>query len=116
MNIAGTQPANVINVFPERRIRLGNHLPGSTEAVEVIHIGRAQIGLQGIEQLGQRHALGFRLETVHLRIQLRHIGLITADGKTHPRGLRNGPLECIHGVLQLTIAQVAPVLDKQLIP
>ena len=112
--ITGTQPGDIFYAGPERCVRLGDHLPGTAKAVEVIHIGRAKIGLQGVEQFGQRHTLGLGPQPIHLRIQLRHVGLIAADWKAHPRRLRNRTLELIDRLLQRAIAKVAAILYKQL--
>ena len=115
MDVAGLQVGDVSHAVTERRIRLGDHLPGASETVEVVHVGGAQIGLQGIEQPGERHALGLGPFTIHFRIQLRHIGLVAGDRETHARCLGDRILECIHRVLQLAIAQVAAILDEHLV-
>ncbi len=95
---------------------MGDHLPGTTELVEVVDVRRAQVGLQRVEQFGQLDALGLGLDAVYFGIQLRHVGLVAGDRERHARRLRDRTLHRAHRRLQCAIAEIAAVLDEHLVP
>ncbi|MNE46663.1 hypothetical protein D3C80_1410120 [compost metagenome] len=93
------QLTDILDAIAKRPVRLRNHLPGAAKLVEVVHIGRAQIGLQGIEQLGQRDPLRLGFDAIHVGIELRHVGLITRNWVRHARCLGYCALHGLHGFL-----------------
>ena len=72
VQIAHLQVRDVFGLIAELRLGLRIDAIGASEAIEVIDIHRAQVGLQSIEHRGQRHALALGLDPVHVREQLRH--------------------------------------------
>ena len=68
--VADLQSADVIGVHAIRRIGLSVHLPGASELVEIVHIQPAQVNLEGIENVVQRHAHGLALGAVDVDVQL----------------------------------------------
>ena len=58
----------------ELAVRLSGHLKRATEIGEVVHIGRAEIDLKCVKNIGQRdvHALGLR--AIHVHEHLRLVG------------------------------------------
>ncbi|MNZ58164.1 hypothetical protein D3C78_761660 [compost metagenome] len=111
--ITGTQVSNIFDAVAVRPVGLRHHAPGTPELVKVIHVRRAQIGLQRTEKIGQRHALRFRLIAIDLHVQLRHISLVGRDREMHSRGLHNRTGHRVHRVLQRTIAKAGAILDVQ---
>jgi hypothetical protein len=67
---------NIFHAVAELPVGLRHHAPGTPELVEIIDVRRAQKGLQRPEEIGQRHALRFRLIAVNLDVQLRHVSLV----------------------------------------
>ncbi len=51
--VAGAQLADVLDPIAKRGVGLGEHLVGTAEAAEVVDVHRAQIHLQGFEQVSQ---------------------------------------------------------------
>ena len=55
--VARLQREDVLTLRAERRIRLRDHLVGAAEAVEVVHVQRAEVHLHRLEDVGELHAL-----------------------------------------------------------
>ena len=112
--VADLETADVVGPIAELRIGLGHHLISATELVEVIHVERAQVNLQGLVQTAQRNTQRLGLHAVHVEVDLRHIDLIR----------RIDPLQYIGGVgrangsprrtIERLGAEVGPVLDVHL--
>ena len=66
--------ADVVGVPPEFLVGLDVHLPGSAELVEVVHIVRAEVDLERIEKLADRHAKGHTFRPVDVQEEPRGIG------------------------------------------
>ena len=58
----------------ERRVGLDVDLPGAAEAVEVVDVVAAQVRLQRVEDVGQRHAHRLDLLAVDVHVELRRAG------------------------------------------
>ena len=58
----------------ERAVRLGGHLKRATEIGEVVHIGGAEIDLQRVKNVGQRHVHALGLGAIHIHVHLRLVG------------------------------------------
>ena len=54
-------------------VRLRDHLVGAAEAVEVVHVERAEIDLHRLEHVGERDAVLLRLDAIHVGVDLRHV-------------------------------------------
>ena len=50
-------------------------LIGAAEAIEVVHVERAEIDLQRLEDVGQRHAVGLHALAIDVGVDLRHVHL-----------------------------------------
>ncbi len=94
-------------------IGLQHHAPDAAEGVEVVDVDRAQVGLQRLEQVGQRHALRLGFGAVHLDFELRDVGLVAADRIGHARRFGDLGLEGLQRLLQRRVAQARAILQEQ---
>ena len=69
----------------EALVGLGAHLVDAAEGVEVVDVGGAEIDLQRLEDVGDRHVQHARLGAVDLQIDLRRVG---REGREHAGELR----------------------------
>src|SRR5260221_745024 len=60
-------------VLAELFIGLSNHLIGSPESIEIVHVQRSEIDLQGISYIGLGQAKSCRLFHIDVCLELRHI-------------------------------------------
>ena len=60
--------------LPERQIGLRRDVVGAAEQVEVVDIGRAEIGLDRVGDARDRHAELLRLDAIDVDEQLRRVG------------------------------------------
>ena len=95
-------------------VGLDVHLPGPAELVEVVDVVRAQVDLQRVEDLADRHAQGHALGPVDVEVE---------PGRVRPRAVEQAlqarrlvaPLDdLIADPLQVVQAEIAAVLDDQL--
>ncbi len=56
------------------RVGLRRHAIGAAEEREVVHVSRAEIGLERAEDVAQRHVHALRLDAIHVEPELRHVG------------------------------------------
>ena len=70
--VAHHQVLDVARRQAELRIRLRIDLEGAAELVELVDVGRAQVGRQRREDLVGRDVQGLGLDPVHLDVELRH--------------------------------------------
>ena len=66
--------ADVFRIGADSPFGLGAHLEGAAEAVEVVDVDRAEVHLQGIEDVAQRYVQLVRLDAVDVGIELRRGG------------------------------------------
>ena len=66
-------------------VGLGADLIHAPEEVEIVDVGRAEIDLQRVEHVRQRHVQHARLGAVDLEVDLRRVG---AEGREHPGEVR----------------------------
>jgi hypothetical protein len=71
MQVAHLEVRDVLGLTAELRLGLRVNSVGASEAVEVIHVDRSQVGLQRVEHARERHRLLLRLHSVDVRIELR---------------------------------------------
>ena len=57
----------------ELRVGLRGHAIGAAEEGEVVHVGRAEIGLERAEDVAQRHVHALRFDAIHVEPELRHV-------------------------------------------
>ena len=101
-------------VAAELLVGLDVDLPGPAELVEVVDIIRAQVDLQGVEQLADRHAQGHALGPVDLQVQPGGVGPRAVE-QALEAGRPVAPLDDrVADLLQVLQPEVAAVLDDQL--
>ena len=71
----------------ELLVRLGKHLVGASEVVEVVHILRAEIELQGREHVGRGEADLLRLLAVDVGVERRRAGIVEGEDTRESRSL-----------------------------
>ena len=96
------------------RGRLDVDLPRSAELVEVVDVVRAQIDLEGVEHIAQRHSQRHALGPIDLQVQPGRLGAGTGEQSLQTRRLVSFFDHFVGGLLQWSQTQVAPVLDQQL--
>ena len=101
------------HALAEIAVGLRVHAPGATEQVEVVDVGRAEIDLQRLEQVRQRHALRLRLDAIDLQVELRHVGLVAGERKAHARRSHHGALQRRDRFLESAEADARAILDEQ---
>ena len=112
--IADLQFADVILVAAELLVRLDHDLVSAPEAVEVVHIKRAEIDLEGGVELLQIDALGLGFDLVHIGEELGHIDLEGGVGLAEDLGLGAGFAKDFLGdAVEFGITKVVAVLDLQ---
>src|ERR1019366_6866859 len=92
-------------------LRLRDHAVGAAEQVEVVHVSRSEIDLQGGEHVRNVDAEQLRLDAIDVEIELR--GGVLEQGKDlrKPRRLRRPPHHRIYRVLQGLRAAPGAILD-----
>jgi hypothetical protein len=97
----------------ELTVRLGSHLKRSAEVGEVVHVGRAEIDLESVKNVGKRHIHAFGFGTVHVHVHLWLVGA-KAGIKTHQTRLliACGDELSSHG-FQLVVISTAAVLHHE---
>lgn len=111
---AGTQFGDVVDLVAIPPVGLYPDLIGAPEQVEVVDVGSAQIDLQGLEDPIQGHVQHLCPHPIHIGEKLRCVG---AEGGITQGEIRILPDLTEHrlgAILQLTIAQVGPVLNHHL--
>ena len=96
------------------RLRLRDHLVGAAEAVEVVHVDRAEVDLQRLEHVVERDAVLLRLDAIHVGADLRHVHLVVREHARELRRLTRLRDHGLRGLEQLVVADVGAVLDLQL--
>src|SRR5471032_757074 len=77
--VARLQRADIVGEGAELRVRLHPHLIHAAEAVEVIRIGRTEIDLHRIEDVGHRHAQLLGLDVQFDRVKAKQLGVSVTD-------------------------------------
>ena len=98
----------------ERRVGLRDHFVGAAEAVEVVHIDRAQISLHGVENVLDLDAQLHRLDPVDVGVELRHADIeIGKHGRQLRRLCRLG-LDLRHDLIEHLVALIGAILHLEL--
>ena len=80
LSVAHLEPARSSSMrLRKRGLGLDVHLPGSAETVEVVDVERAQIDLQRVERVAERHLHALALPAIDVDIELRHVGAEQAE-------------------------------------
>jgi hypothetical protein len=90
------------------------HRVGAAEAVEVVGVQAAQVDLQGVEDVGHRHAQLARLGAVDVGVELRHVDLPAREQAGQLGRLVGLGHEGLLRRVQRVVAQRGAVLDLQL--
>ena len=105
---------DIVGAGAEFRVGLHAHRIGAAEAVEVVHIERAEIDLHGVEHVGHGDAELARLDAVDVGIELRHVDLIAGEHAGELRRLRGARQERLGGRVERLVAAPGAILDLQL--
>ena len=98
----------------ERGVGLDVHLPGAAEAVEVVDVIAAQIHLQRVEDVGERHAHRLGLGAIDVHVELRRSGAEAVE-QADEAGLLIALRGQVVGLgLQRVVVDVADRFDHQL--
>ena len=114
LRVARLEPRDVLGSPAERRVGLRDDLIRAAEAVEIVHIKRTQINLHRFEYIRERHPLRFGLHAVHVRVELRHIDLITRECAGESGRLPGLADNFLRGRIELLVTQIGAVLDVKL--
>ncbi|MCY1236933.1 hypothetical protein D9M72_496090 [compost metagenome] len=96
------------------RIRLDAHAVGAAEGVEVVDVERAQVDLQGLEHVGDRHAELACLHPIEIGIELRHVDLVAGIEPRQFRRLVGLGEERLGRLVECLVAEAVLVLKLQL--
>ena len=77
--VADLQAADVLRCLAELLVRLGKHLVGATEIVEVVHVLRAEVELQCREHVGRGETDFLRLLAVDVGEERRRTGVVERE-------------------------------------
>ncbi len=83
--VAGLEQADVLGVGAERRIGLDHDLVGAAEFVEVVHVERAEINLQRVEDIGDGDAELLRARAVDIGVELRDVDVEAGEVRVGSR-------------------------------
>ena len=72
---AHLETLDVADARPELLVGLHHDAPGSSKEIEVVDVGRAQVGLQRVEDRLQRDVESLGLLPIHIDVDLGHVGL-----------------------------------------
>ena len=112
--VARLQDADVFRMRTERCVRLYPDLIHTAEAVEVVHVQRAQIDLHRVENIRHGHTELLGLHTVEVDIELGHVDLVVRERRAQLRRLRSLLQKCLRGAVECAIAQCATVFQLHL--
>ena len=71
--VSGSEMADVFRLQAVRRFGLHIYLVRSTEAVEIVHVKRAEVHLHGVEDVVQRNSVSLGFLAIHVGIDLRNV-------------------------------------------
>src|SRR6476469_81977 len=111
--VSRLQISDVLYPLAEVAIGLRIDAPGAAKQVEVVDVRRAEIDLECLEQVGQRHALRLGLDAIDLDIKLWHVGLVANEGKAHAWRLHHRGLQRVGRLLERAVARARTVFDEQ---
>ena len=72
--VAHLELQDLVDLVAEALIGLDVDLPGAAELVEVVHVVRAEIDLQRVEDVADRHAQGHALGAVDVQVEPGRVG------------------------------------------
>ena len=77
--VAGFEAADVLRSPTELLVRLGQNLIRATEVVEVVHVLRAKVQLEGREHVGRSETDLLRFLTVDVGVKQRSAGVVEGE-------------------------------------
>src|SRR4029453_18975525 len=108
------QARNLIRLQSEFRFCLDVDLIRPPEPVEVVGVERAEVHLQGVEDVGHVDAVGLRAFAIDVRIDLRHADLEARKEARQRRNLSPLPERSLQLRVHPLESQAAAILDVQL--
>ncbi len=112
--VAGAEQADVGGLVAEGRVGLDDDLVGAAEAVEIVHVDRAEVGLHGLEERCEIDALGLGLGAVHVGEELRHVDGVAGEKTGELGALRGLRDQLLGGGEEGVGAEAGAVLDVEL--
>ena len=113
--VADLDQVDVLDAVAEAALGLDGDLPVPAELVEAVDVERAEVNLQGLVDVVERHAQRVDLGAVDVHEELRRVGAELAwtrrSGRAPVCSLRD---QLVGLVLQGRQAQAAAVLDHEL--
>ncbi len=110
--VARLQRQDVFDLGTERRVRLRDHAIRAAETVEVVHVQRAEIDLQRLEDVGEPHVLPLHFHAIDVHLELGHVDLVARE-YTGQRGLAVRAVEHIlNGAVERFGALIRAILDS----
>ena len=98
----------------KRRIGLYDHAVDLAEAIEVVHVKRTEIDLQGGEHVVQVYPHAFGFGAIDVCEKLRHVDLIAREDARQFRALPGLREHRLQGTVKLLVAEPGTILQLQL--
>ena len=114
VGVAHLELLDGFRVGAEGRVGLDVDLPGAAEAVEVVDVVAAQVRLQRVEDVGQRHPHRLGLLAVDVHVELRRAGAEAVEQADQARLLVALGGQLVRAGLQRVEVHVADALHHQL--
>jgi hypothetical protein len=112
--IADLESRDVLRGLPERFIALGKDLEGAAQIVEVVHVLRAEVKLQGGEHVGRRQPDLLGLQAVDVGIERGRARVVEGEDAGERRILVGGRYQCIRRIGEGLRPEIVAVLNHQL--
>jgi hypothetical protein len=112
--IADLESRDVLRGLPERFIALGKDLEGAAQVVEVVHVLRAEVKLQGGEHVGRRQPDLLGLQAVDVGVEGGRARVVESEDAAECRifvGRRN---QCIGRIGEGLGPKIIAILDHHL--
>ena len=103
-----------VGIDAELRFGLGVNLPGAAKQIEVVHVNRAEIGLQRLADIGHADAHAFGFLAIDLHTVLRDVRSIARDDRREFRVALGGVEQRARRAIQRRETGIVQVLHLQL--
>ena len=105
---------DIADPVAEPLVGLDVHLPGPAELVEVVDVVRAQVELQRVEDVADRHAQGHALGPVDVEVEPGRVGPRAVEEALQARRPVAPRDDLVADPLQVAQAEIAAVFDDEL--
>ncbi len=108
---ADLELADILGPGAKGGIGLDPDTVGAAKRIEVVDVERAEIDLQGLEHVSDRHAKLLRLRAVEIGIELRHVDLEAGEQARKLRRLVCLAEERLGRLVQRLVPEAGTILD-----